>query len=400
LNGVQDLVDGLASRLGRPVGVDDRRFRAVAYSAHADEIDEVRRISILGRRAPDAVIRWLEGLGLMQATEDVRVPANPDFHMVARVCLPARFHDRLLGFLWLIDDDPPLTDADLEVCRAEAHELAQELHRLRQQTDDERRLDGAWVRAILEGGGDAARRSPGIAAASVYVAVVIDVTFPEGAAPPSRIDILLTEALDHARRSLAPRHQLAAVEQSRATVILGASTAAEIDRHAASLLTAVQTELGEIDGAHVHVGLGDFARTLDALPASRGGAENAVRLSRAMPELGVLVKWSDLGATRLLAELLGRRDPATLLPAALRRLLADQDGELLTLTLEAYLERAGDVATAAADLFIHRSSLYNRLQRIEEVAEIDIRSGSDRLELHLGIRLWRMSGASGSRPSR
>jgi DNA-binding PucR family transcriptional regulator len=48
---------------------------------------------------------------------------------------------------------------------------------------------------------------------------------------------------------------------------------------------------------------------------------------------------------------------------------------------------------AAAELNLHRSTLFNRVNRIQEVAGVNLQSGSDRLELHLGIRLWRMSGA-------
>jgi DNA-binding PucR family transcriptional regulator len=62
------------------------------------------------------------------------------------------------------------------------------------------------------------------------------------------------------------------------------------------------------------------------------------------------------------------------------------------LTLETYLEYAGDATRSAAALFLHRSSFYSRLHRIEGLAGVDLKSGADRLELHLGLRLWRMGG--------
>ena len=39
---LQELVDGLAERLGRPVSIDDRRYRVLAYSAHAEAPDALR----------------------------------------------------------------------------------------------------------------------------------------------------------------------------------------------------------------------------------------------------------------------------------------------------------------------------------------------------------------------
>jgi DNA-binding PucR family transcriptional regulator len=393
VNEIQILVDSLAQRLQRPVGVDDRRFRAIAYSSHAHEIDSVRRTSILGRQAPDAVTRWLESLGLMQARDVVHVPANPEFEMVRRVSIPVRFHDRLLGFLWLVEDEAPLTPDELELCRRVVDELAQELYRERQQTNEERRLEAAWVRHALDGAPAAA--GPGIAPDALYAVLVVHVHPAAPAVAAAGIDVRLTEAVDQLRRGIGPRHQMVVVEDRGARVVLSAGGAAEIRRHAAGLLTAAEAELADVDGASVVVGVSDLLESIDALPAAAAQARRAAQLGQSMPDLGRLVLWSDLGVMRLLGELVGDRDPATLIPAPVRRLLADPDASSLVRTLEAYLEHAGDVAAAAAELYVHRSSLYNRLRRIEEVAGVDIRSGADRLDLHLGIRLWRMGGAPG-----
>jgi len=108
---IQELTDGLAERLGMPVGIDDRQFRSVAYSSHTDEIDLVRRMSILGRQAPEEVTDWLLTLGISRSTNYVRVPENPGMHMVPRVCFPLRFHERLLGYLWLTKVNGPLSEA-------------------------------------------------------------------------------------------------------------------------------------------------------------------------------------------------------------------------------------------------------------------------------------------------
>ena len=395
MNEVQLLVDSLARRLQRPVGVDDRRFRAIAYSSHSDEIDAVRRISILGRRAPDAVARWLEELGLMEARDVVHVPANPELEMVPRVSVPVRFHDRLLGFLWLVEDGAPLTPDELETCRRAAGELAQELYRERQQTNEERRLEAAWVRQALGGAEEPSVAGiPGIASEALYAVLVVHVRLPRGLAPDG-VDVRITEAVDQLRRGIGPRHQMAEVDDRGARVVLSAGSAGEIRRHAEGLLAAAEPELADVDGARVVVGVSGLLDGIDGLPAAAAQAARAARLAESMPDLGRVVLWSELGVLRLLAELVDDRDPAALVPDPVRRLLADPDAASLVPTIEAYLEHGGDAAAAAEELHVHRSSLYNRLHRIEEVAGVDIRSGADRLELHLGIRLWRMAGGPG-----
>ena len=61
-------------------------------------------------------------------------------------------------------------------------------------------------------------------------------------------------------------------------------------------------------------------------------------------------------------------------------------------TLEVFLDLAGDARAAASVLHVQRGSLYHRLRRIEELAKVDLRSGSDRLALHLSIKTARLAG--------
>ena len=105
-----------------------------------------------------------------------------------------------------------------------------------------------------------------------------------------------------------------------------------------------------------------------------------------------MVHWDALGAYRTIGRLLAGAAPPAAVPESLGRLLADDDAATLVPTLETYLELGADAQAAASRVFVHRSSLYNRLRRIEHVAGVDLRSGEDRLELHLGLRIWRMTG--------
>ena len=91
------------------------------------------------------------------------------------------------------------------------------------------------------------------------------------------------------------------------------------------------------------------------------------------------MRWETLGPLQLLAPLAGAP-----VPEALARLLPHPE---LVETLEAYLDRAGDAQAAAAALFIHRTTLYHRLRRIERIAGVDLHDGDDRLLLHMALRL-------------
>jgi hypothetical protein len=131
-------------------------------------------------------------------------------------------------------------------------------------------------------------------------------------------------------------------------------------------------------------------------PAPGGAAGPAVRTLREAPfsyrrALAALragaERWEDLRADRLLTAL-----PASALedlPAGLQALLAGGH-EQLAHTLETYLDCAGDAKRAAAELWLHRTSLYYRLRRIEEIAGVDLSRGDDRLLCHVALRLYRL----------
>ncbi|HEX6390239.1 MAG TPA: CdaR family transcriptional regulator, partial [Solirubrobacteraceae bacterium] len=109
---LQELVDDLAAEIGRPISVEDRRWRLLAHSAHTGATDTVRRTTILARAAPPEVAAWLESLGVLQARDLVEVPPNAELDMAARVVMPVRHDDVLLGFVWVVAGEQPLSDGE------------------------------------------------------------------------------------------------------------------------------------------------------------------------------------------------------------------------------------------------------------------------------------------------
>ena len=74
------------------------------------------------------------------------------------------------------------------------------------------------------------------------------------------------------------------------------------------------------------------------------------------------------------------------------RLLADPAASTLLLTLSTFLDCAGEAQRTAAQLRIHRTTLYYRLSRIEQISGLSLRDGRDRLLAHLALRLHHLHG--------
>ncbi|MEU8568730.1 helix-turn-helix domain-containing protein, partial [Streptomyces pathocidini] len=111
----------------------------------------------------------------------------------------------------------------------------------------------------------------------------------------------------------------------------------------------------------------------------------AARAARADARLGPVAEWSSIGPYRTLTALSpgGAPDPAA---APLLRPAQAQ----LARTAEVFLDCAGQAGRAAAELGIHRQTLYYRLSRVEKLTGLDLDEGEDRLLLHMALKAARL----------
>jgi hypothetical protein len=373
-DGLQEIVDALSVRLGRPVLVDDVDLRPLAYSSQIGELDPVRTASILGRTAPDEAREALFGHGIRGALEPVRIPAHRDIGMEARICIPIVRNGRRLGYLWLIED-PAVADDDLRLARGAAAQAASVLQSEVDSQLDRRRREQELIGALLSADAGAAAAAAAVLEADRYLPqrpLVVCVGAPEGAP---------LDALDRFRARAPAKHSVCGEVGGRPTCIVAANG----QLGGAQLAEALRGVLPSEAGAQVHVGEGPPVDELTDAAASHQRALAA--LKAAADQNAEVARWDDLRAYRLLTAL-----PDTALedmPERIRGLL-DGNHEQLVLTLETFLDHAGDVKQTAAELWLHRTSLYYRLRRIEEVAGVDLTRGEDRLLCHVALRLARL----------
>jgi hypothetical protein len=143
-------------------------------------------------------------------------------------------------------------------------------------------------------------------------------------------------------------------------------------------------------GTRVVAGIGDPQPHLTGAVVSYRQALLAARVATAIPAVGDVTSWSRLGAYRALVQLPpGERSDESVDPRL--RALLDADAALAE-TIETYLDLGGDAARTAARLSVHRATLYYRLNKAQQLAGVDLRDGQDRLALHVGFKLLRLTG--------
>ena len=62
----------------------------------------------------------------------------------------------------------------------------------------------------------------------------------------------------------------------------------------------------------------------------------------------------------------------------------------LLMTLETYLECAGNLTKTSERLFVHRNTLIQRLERIQSLCEVDLQDRANWLTLQIAIKVYKL----------
>ena len=148
----------------------------------------------------------------------------------------------------------------------------------------------------------------------------------------------------------------------------------------------VARELTAHFGGTVSLGIGRLYPGVEGLRNSVPEAEHALVMGSRLFGAGSVSLFAELGVYRLLFSA-KPEELRNFYEECLGRLVEydrQHNGELLR-TLEASLQYP-TLAKTAQVLHIHRNTLLYRLQRIQEVADLDLENGGTRLTLHLALR--------------
>ncbi|MEU5043846.1 PucR family transcriptional regulator [Streptomyces griseorubiginosus] len=418
----QELVDEISELLGVPATLENRDFELIAFGAYDSEgeldpsaLDPVRTRSILTRRSTAAVRTWFEGFGITRATAPVRIPPTPEAGVYrGRICLPVRHRGVVLGYVWLLDSEPgapgptdPQLDAAMRVAARIGALLADEAQHgadlsreLRAVLTTERGWQADMAVAAL-------RTALGPRGDGPYVVVCVA---PWSSADPD--DAPSARTVPHATALCTvpwgPTAQwLAALIRLRATDTLTSATSAAtrlLERARGAEGGGTDTGTQRTPGTHdtpgthgtpgthstpgaatapltVAAGIASPRVALADLAAAWQEASAAARAALAEPGFGPVAEWSRIGPYRLLTSL----PPETAQDPAVRPLLSPTHRELAR-TAEVYLDCAGQAARTAAELGIHRQTLYYRLSRVEQLTGLDLDDGEHRLLLHMALK--------------
>jgi DNA-binding PucR family transcriptional regulator len=377
------LAQTIAALTGGIVSIEDTSSRVLAYSRSSDEVDELRRLSILGRQGPEPYLKMLRDWGVYQllrsGEEVVRIDERPELGIRRRIAIGIHAGPTPLGTIWVQEGDAPLTEQAERALLGAARVTA--LHLVQRRNEPTAAFRENLLASLLDGRMDAESVAGQIGADPGKPAAVVVFASRDESADRTEAELKRAELT-----GLISVHA-AAYRRSALVTQVGARTYVLLpDLPPGAQLLSLTKEI--VAAARKHIGLGVRAAVGSTVPTvdeARRSRQEADRVLDAMGR-GLDADVATLDDVRsrvlvsetlaLLAEHPRIRDPR----------LAKLDGELGRSVL-AYLDAFGDVRSAARLLHVHPNTLRYRVRRAAEVSGIDLDDPLQRLFAQLQLRL-------------
>lgn len=128
--------------------------------------------------------------------------------------------------------------------------------------------------------------------------------------------------------------------------------------------------------------LGDFGRAYH-------DARRALRVARSLGRKEQVISLEELGIYGMLLQDYAQPQLSGFLEKTLGQLVRydQKHGASLVETLRAYLLSGGSIPRACETMYVHRNTLKYRLERIQEIAEVDLDDPETRLQLQVALKV-------------
>ncbi|NIH79671.1 PucR family transcriptional regulator [Amycolatopsis viridis] len=393
---VYGLADAIAVTVGGSVVLYDRAHRVVAYSVQGFEIDEVRRDTILGRRTPD---QWIERFTTDNSAYEtfrepgrvVRVDGYEGLSTRLRIAICSE--GEVLGEISVAEGNQPLgPEAEAALVRAARLAVPHMLrHRLVEDADRATRM--RLLRGLLYGD-----VSPAADLGLGGKTGLVVIGFAGADLPPGDDGSLAGERVWHLLSLQMSSIGPAVGVLPAGSVYYALVPAGEGDR----VTRIVEPALRHIErmGITGHAAIGPWSPGPGDVPAARQVVDDLLYILRrpGWPATPTVVtaesRWPDLALLPVERALAGTT------PCAQLRSLREHD-ELQNTdyirTLRVFLDEFGSVSRTSERLVLHPNSVRHRLDRLVEIAGLDLSDPAQRLAVMIQLRALAWGAAPGSR---
>ncbi|GAA4868277.1 PucR family transcriptional regulator [Kitasatospora terrestris] len=391
------LTQTVAVLTGGIVSIEDASSRVLAYSrsSGSDEVDELRRQSILGWQGPEPYLAKLREWGVFQHLRSsdgvIEIDAHPELGIRRRLAIGIRAGAQPLGAIWVQEGSQPFAPLAEQALVGAARVAAAQLIRRRRELSADVRLTRTLLTGLLEGSTGPQSLATHLGLDLRRPATVLAYTTGAGEAG-SDLELTRAEVTGLISVHTAARHRgaLLAPIENRVYVLLPelppGLPVATLRSWAQEVVEAAREHLG----VPLRAAIGSTVEGLAEVRSSRAQADrilDAMGRGGVVPDVAALI---DVQAEVLVSEVLALLQERSELRDPRLSALAEYDrrhGTRLAESVLAWLDALGEVRVAADALHIHPNTLRYRVRRAEQLTGIDLAQPQQRLLAMLQLRL-------------
>ncbi len=395
---LSDLAETLAHLLNRSITIEGTGFRVLA-SHQCGPIDKARERSIQLGRASSKVAQYLLDNGiydqLLHKMGAVHVGPIPELDMpMERIVAPIIVDREIHGYIWIISGQRPLTKLDELAIRHGATVAALIMFKEQAVQEAEEALRGDFFEQLLKGMShtavftEQARQFGYRLDRSHQVLLIRGQPTAGGSRRP------LGTVVDNWLRSQG--HRALIVWRQEGLVLIIESNKVETSKELANAMIKALSH----PARPLLIGIGTVftlaSGESEGIQRSYDQAREAVAVSGALGNEEGISVFEELGILHWLYNLSPEQRAENSYIKHVETLFAYDSARNTELvkTLETYLDHGGSLVDTAEALYLHRNSLLHRVNRIEQLCEVNLRDPHHRLNLHAAVKSYLLHRSS------
>lgn len=389
--GMPELINTMARLTNKAVVIQDKRLRVVYSSVQPEFVATWDDIEQFLRRADNLPVEYQDRHRINEADTSV-VMQSLSSPGLARLVAPVVTNDIGRGYLSIIGHDNDLDDIDMLVAEHGAAACALEMAKAKAISDTEKRLRGTFLDRLLIGDvsqQEAIRQGERFDHDMTQPHMAIVLAWQDDKSPSTRrLETLINTVINNTRASALVWQR---EREGEVLVFTAADPENPIDESMKLAQAFSQEVQRQYPQQKVAIGLGQPAREIGSWRNSYRDAVQALELAARL-QTDTPLYIGDLGVYQLILSLSDREKLMAFTDRTLGTLIEydmRQHADLIK-TLEAFFACHGNLSQTAEMLIVHRNTLLYRMNRINEIAEIDLNRPETRLALHLALTIRRL----------
>ena len=391
--GLSELIEAIARLTNKAVVLQDKRLQTLVTKPHPSLVGAWDSIEGFLREQKNLPVEMQD----RHKVSDIDQPAllqALSLPSLARLVAPVVTNEIGRGYLSIIGIETDLDEIDALVVEHGAAACGLEMAKAKAINDTEKRLRGTFLERLLNGDvsqQEAVKQGERFDHDMHQPHIAILLAWYGDKTPSLRRLETLVNSVITAQRAPA----LVWLREPENQVLVFHATDGEhpID-NSLNLARALSDEIHkQFPQNKIAIGLGQMAREVGLWRTSFRDSSQALDLARRL-QTDTPLFIGDLGVYQLILNLSDQDKLADFTQTTLGALLEydqRQNADLIK-TLEAFFNCHGNLSQTAEQLIVHRNTLLYRMNRINEIASIDLDRPETRLAMHLALTIRRLLG--------